>query len=41
VKFAEKNVTWGYKRIQDALVKLGYTISESSVGNTLKVAGVE
>jgi len=41
VKFAEKNVTWGYKRIQDALVKLGYTISESSVGNILKVAGVE
>ena len=41
VKFAEENTSWGYERIQGALANLGYTISESSVGNILRAAGVE
>jgi len=41
VKFAEENPKWGYARIQGALANLGYTVSESSVGNILKAAGVE
>ncbi|HAV14336.1 MAG TPA: hypothetical protein DCX06_12715 [Opitutae bacterium] len=41
VKFAEENLTWGYERIQGALANLGYTISESTVGNIIRAAGVE
>lgn len=41
VKFAEENPGWGYERIQGALANLGYTISESTVGNILRAAGVE
>ncbi len=41
VKFAEENPSWGYERIQGALANLGYTISESTVGNILRTAGVE
>ncbi|MBT62870.1 MAG: hypothetical protein CML13_06625, partial [Puniceicoccaceae bacterium] len=41
VKFAEENPSWGYERIQGALANLGYTISESTVGNILRAAGVE
>lgn len=40
IKFAEENATWGYERIQGALENLGYTISESTVGNILRDAGI-
>lgn len=35
VKFAEENSSWGYERIQGAVGNLGYTVSESTVGNIL------
>ena len=40
VKFAEENASWGYERIQGALANLGYEVSESTVGNILRAAGV-
>ena len=40
VKFAEKNLTWGYGRIQGALANLGYEISETTVGNILREKGI-
>src|SRR5215831_3051609 len=36
VRMARENRSWGYDRIVGALVNLGYTISDQTVGNTLK-----
>ena len=41
VRFARENVTWGYDRIQGALVNLGHMISDQTVGNILKEHGIE
>lgn len=41
LKFARENPTWGYDRIQGALVNVGYHISDSTVGNILKAHGIE
>jgi hypothetical protein len=36
VRMARENRSWGYDRIAGALVNLGYTISDQTVGNILK-----
>ena len=36
VRMARENRSWGYDRIVGALVNLGYTISDQTVGNILK-----
>jgi hypothetical protein len=36
VRMARENRSWGYDRIRGALVNLGYTISDQTVGNILK-----
>ena len=41
VKFAKENPTWGFDRIQGELAKVGYRISDSTVGNILKAHGIE
>ncbi len=41
VKFAKENPTWGYDRIQGELAKVGYRISDTTVGNILKAHGIE
>jgi hypothetical protein len=41
VKFAKENPTWGFDRIQGELAKVGYTISDTTVGNILKAHGIE
>jgi putative transposase len=41
VRLATENPTWGYDRIQGALANLGYTISDTTVGNILKGHGIE
>lgn len=40
IKFAEENASWGYGRIQGALSNLGYEVSETTVGNILRNAGI-
>ena len=40
VKMAQENRSWGYDRIAGALVDLGYTISDQTVGNILKRRGI-
>ncbi len=40
VRFAEKNPTWGYDRIQGALANVGHTISDQAIGNILKRNGI-
>ena len=35
IRFKEENPRWGYKKIRDQIVYLGYTISKSSVKNIL------
>jgi putative transposase len=40
VRLAQENRSWGYDRIADALARLGYTISNRTVGNILKRHGV-
>ena len=35
------NPTWGYDRIQGALANVGYRICDTTVGNILKVHGIE
>jgi hypothetical protein len=37
---AQENRSWGYDRIVGALVHLGYTISDQTVGNILKRHGI-
>jgi putative transposase len=41
LRFAKENPTWGYDRIQGALANVGYCISDTTVGNTLKQHGIE
>ena len=41
VKFAKENPTWGFDRIQGELAKVGYPISDTTVGNILKSHGIE
>lgn len=40
IRFAEENSTWGYDRIQGALSNIGYSISDQSIGNVLKLNGI-
>ncbi|MGE9271473.1 MAG: integrase core domain-containing protein, partial [Verrucomicrobiales bacterium] len=40
VKFAEENSDWCYNRIQGALFNLGYQVSDTTVGNILRAAGI-
>ena len=40
VKMAQENRSWGYDRIAGALIDLGYTISDQTVGNILKRRGI-
>ena len=41
LRFAQRNPTWGYDRIQGALANVGYHISDQTVGNVLKEHGIE
>jgi hypothetical protein len=41
LRFAKENPTWGYDRIQGALLNLGHRISDTTVGNILKTNGIE
>jgi len=41
LRFAKENPSWGYDRIQGALANVGYHISDTTVGNTLKAHGIE
>jgi hypothetical protein len=40
VRIARENRSWGHDRIVGALVNLGYTISDQTVGNILKRRGI-
>jgi putative transposase len=40
VQMARENCSWGYDRIVGALLNLGYTISDQTVGNILKRHGM-
>jgi putative transposase len=40
VRMAQENRSWGYDRIVGALVNLGYTVSDQTVGNILKRHGI-
>jgi transposase InsO family protein len=40
VRMARENRSWGYDRIAGALIHLGYTISDQTVGNILKRHGI-
>src|SRR5215472_15493940 len=40
VKMARENSGWGYDRIVGALSNLGYTVSDQTVGNTLRRHGI-
>jgi putative transposase len=40
VRLAKENRSWGYDRIVGALLNLGYTISDQTVGNILKRHGI-
>jgi putative transposase len=40
VRMAQENRSWGYDRIAGALMHLGYTISDQTVGNILKRHGI-
>jgi transposase len=40
VKMARENSGWGYDRIVGALANLGYTVSDQTVGNVLKLHGI-
>jgi putative transposase len=41
LRMARENPSWGYDRIQGALANFGYLISDESVGNILKVHGID
>jgi putative transposase len=40
IRLAHENTDWGYDRIADELLKLGYTIDSTTVKNVLKRAGI-
>jgi putative transposase len=40
VRLAQENPSWGYDRIAGALLHVGYTISDQTVGNILKRHGI-
>jgi hypothetical protein len=40
-RLATENPTWGHDRIQGVLANLGYTVSDTTVGNILKKHGIE
>jgi transposase InsO family protein len=40
LRFAKENPSWGFDRIQGALANVGYSISDTTVGNVLKQHGV-
>jgi transposase InsO family protein len=40
LRMARENPSWGYDRIQGALSNLGYEISDTTVGNILRVNGI-
>jgi hypothetical protein len=40
VRLAKENTRWGYEKIQGELLKLGYTLCPSTVGNILKRHGI-
>lgn len=40
IRLANQNTAWGYDRIADELLKLGYTIDPTTVKNVLKRAGI-
>ena len=39
LRLAKENPTWGYDRIAGALANLGHSISDSTVGNILRLTG--
>ncbi len=41
LRFARENPTWGYDRIQGALLNLEHDISDTTVENVLKANGIE
>ncbi|WP_145312690.1 helix-turn-helix domain-containing protein [Gimesia fumaroli] len=41
IRIAKENTAWGYDRIADAVVNVGYKISDESVRNILKKEGIE
>jgi putative transposase len=40
LRIARENPSWGYDRIVGALAELGYTISDTTIGNILKDHGL-
>ena len=40
IRLANENTDWGYDRIADELLKLGYTLDSTTVKNVLKRAGI-
>ena len=41
VRMATENETWGYDRIEGALLNLGHRVSDTTVGRILKANGIE
>jgi hypothetical protein len=40
VRIAQENLSWGYDRIVGALANMGFTVSDQTVGNSLKHHGI-
>lgn len=41
LRFSREDPSWGFDRIQGALVNVGYRISDTTVGNILKAHGIQ
>jgi hypothetical protein len=41
IRFAKKNRSWGYLRIQGALANLGHLLARNTIANILKRHGIE
>ena len=41
VRMATENRTWGYDRIEGALLNLGHRVSDTTIGRILKAHGIE